>query len=29
MLEFEKPKDQSEEAQLERIKLAKKWFNIF
>ena len=29
MLEFEKPKDQSEEAQSERIELARKWFNIF
>ena len=29
MLEFEKPRDQSEEAQLDRIERAKKWFNIF
>ena len=29
MLKFEKPKDQSKEAQLDRINRAKKWFNIF
>ena len=29
MLKFEKPEDQSEEAQKERIKLANKWYNTF
>ena len=29
MLKFEKPEDQSEEAQEDRIERAKKWFNIF